>query len=113
MPTCSSVPAPLQGSPDLGGMLLIGGGEHHRIEAVVRDQGEGLVVAAADAMAIGHGRQLMGIGIRQGHQLDAGEATEHRRMQRAEASDSGKAHPQRGFCRARRRSHNGSGFCQR
>jgi len=87
--------APRQGGPHLGGMLRIGGGEHHRIEAVVRDQGEGLVVAAADAMAIGHNRQLTGIGIRQGHQLD-----------------SGKTHPQRGFGGARRSGHNRSGFNQ-
>ena len=48
----------------------------------------------------------------QGHQFDAGEATEHRRMQRPETPDPGKTHPQRGFGGARRSGHRGSGFKQ-
>ena len=64
----------LQGCPGLLRMLLVRGGQHHSVEALTSDQGQGVGIKALHAVAFARLAQSLRIRIGEGGELDTGQA---------------------------------------
>ena len=78
-------------------VLVIGGGQHHRIEVGIGDQLRRIAVATGNAMALRQRLPLVGAGIGQCHQLNARQGAEHAGMEAAKTPEARQPHPQVGM----------------